>query len=58
MIDSWRYLVNTFLGFNENNFVDCTLVWDGLRGICKEENIAMLIIAHFKKLDVRDRGEV
>lgn len=57
VVDSWRYLVNTFLGYNENNFVDCTLVWDGIRAICKEENCAMLIIAHFKKLDTRDRGE-
>ena len=56
VIDSWRYLVNTFLGLNENSFVDCSLVWDGVRAICKEENCAMLVIAHFKKLDTRDRG--
>ena len=57
VLDSWRYLVNTFLGYNENSFVDCTLVWDAVRAVCKEENCAMLVIAHFKKLDTRDRGE-
>lgn len=58
VLDSWRYLVNTFLGYNENSFVDCTLVWDAVRAVCKEENCAMLVIAHFKKLDTRDRGEL
>lgn len=57
VLDSWRYLVNTFLGYNENSFVDCTLVWDAVRAVCKEENCAMLVIAHFKKLDTRDRGD-
>jgi RecA-family ATPase len=57
VIDSWRYLVNTFLGYNENAFVDCTIVWDALRAVCKDEGCAMLVIAHFKKQDSRDRGD-
>ena len=44
VLDSWRYLVNTFLGYNENSFVDCTLVWDAVRAVCKEEKIIDTIL--------------